>query len=251
MLSDVGRVAVAACVVASVAVAARDARPCVLLLPSHALPAPGPAPVNAHVWLHHPPVQRVDNPTRVPYDADFVLRRVAPDTADVAIATREWCPLVLVELVPLAPLAPNARFEVWAAPRGGAAAPNAPPARLLASFATGASEDRTPPERPKLLEGLHDTDEGAIASCGVGDTITLRGDPGREMLGVWASDARGAVAWSSPPVAILFGRELSRFESCKADFGAWARSKPHLGARAIDVAGNLSEPVEIDVVSAR
>ena len=237
--------------VAVVAVA-HEARPCVIIIPTMVLPASGAvAPVNTHVWIFEPPLRRTANWARPPapaYDADFVLRSVAPTRPEIPVATRE-CEYKLVELAPTAPLPANARFEVWVVPRTTTAAP-----MLLASFTTGTETDTTPPPRP-AFDSAHLAVPRIQTSCNDTHEITLWGGtsastrPPDILYGVWAADATGAIAWDAAPVGVLNGLYLDSHRTCMPRYDLWAAATPHIGVRAIDLAGNLSAPVELDVVA--
>ena len=226
---------------------ARDARPCVELTPTEVLPASTPAPVTTHVWIHHPPLRRTANwarPPAAPFDVDFVLRSVAPTVMDIPVATRE-CPYTFVELAPLALLPKNARFEVWAAPKSGAAPP-----LLLASFTTGTEEDVTPPPPPAFTLAWLAVPT-IRTSCADTSAITFSSrvaTPAPDTLyGVWGAGPTGEIAWDGAPIAILHGAVLNTHETCMPGYAAWAASSPRIGMRAIDLSGNLSAPIELRV----
>jgi hypothetical protein len=227
---------------------ARDARPCVELVPMRVLPASASAPINTHVWVHAPPMQLHGNQMRLgatPFDAEIVLREVAPSVRNHAVTVRE-CPYKFLDVAPLAPLPMNARFEVWMAP--ASPEPTAPPPTLLASFATGDARDDAPPSRPAVTSAYF-TKESIRTSCGTTFPVTLVGarPPPDTLYAVWAAPASGPIAWDAPPIAVLGGMVLDTHATCMANYPAWAQSSPRLGVRAIDLAGNASEPVEISV----
>jgi hypothetical protein len=243
----------------AIASRAHDARACSIVIGSETLPALAPAPLNAHVWIRHPPWRRSGNPSArrgaAPFDVDFVLRAVTPTAADVPVAVREWAPGVLVELVPWAPLPASHRFEVWAVPRG------VERPRLVAFFQTGTGVDTTPPGRPSFdsVTRTKPPAHGIQIDCGPAAEIVLSGagapDSGDLLYAVWAA-AGGRIAWDAPPIAVAGpaapGQSV-RFDVYDAlrpvgDFVAWARSpSARIGVRALDVAGNLGPPVELDL----
>jgi hypothetical protein len=169
------------------------------------VPAYAPAPVNAHVWIRRAPFTRASG--------ELSLRAVAPKASEIAIATREWCPHVLVELVPQSPLPPSSRFEVWFVPR----APQEKPL-LVASFGTGTTTDTTPPPRP------------AFPGSDVPDTF----------FAAWSAK-EGRIDWEAPPLAVFAVPKLDPDETCHANLTG------RIGIRAMDLAGNLSEPIELTI----
>ncbi len=213
----------------------RDARPCSIVNPPQVLPASQPAPVNAHVWIRNPP--------RHTRDVYFVVRVVAPAISEIPIATREWCPLGLVELVPQSALPPSSRFEVWMVAR---AAPGKPV--LLASFGTGTATDTTPPPRPAFTKADHEVESG---QCGTFHGIALSGgsDQPETLYAMWSADAKGAIVWEAAPIAVFTGSRVDGFGTCTTDFSAWSASSPHVGIRAMDIAGNLGAPIELTVLN--
>lgn len=235
-----------------------DADACTIVLNTEVFPALTPAPLNTHVWIRHPPWHRTGNPMypRNPtFAVDFVLRAVAGAPTEIPVAVREWFPGNLVELVPEAPLPPNQVFEVWAVPL--------PPAvvrpRLLSFFRTAAATDTTPPTRPAFYGATLERPGAVAADCGPYAAIGLVGEGSRDggdlLYAVWAADDSGHIAWEAPPIAVAPPAPGSRvrfdvYDALKlaSEVTAWARSpKLHVGVRAMDVAGNLSAPLELDV----
>lgn len=235
----------------ALASAVRDARPCSIVIAPQVFPASHPAPVNAHVWIRHPPLKRTGNvlfrkgPTTT-YDADFVLRAVSPVAAEIPIATREWCPSIFVELVPQSALPPSSRFEVWIVPR----VPEVKPV-LIASFGTGTAPDTTPPPRPTFTGAMHEVEGGGLAGCGTIDVIALTGgtDSPELLYAMWSADANGLIAWDAPPVGLFTEPRFDGYGTCRADYASWSAKAPRIGIRAMDVAGNLGAPIELTVAN--
>jgi hypothetical protein len=138
---------------------------------------------------------------------------------------------------------------VWVVPRTTTVAPT-----LLASFTTGTDTDVTPPARPPF-DSAHLAVPKVQTSCNDSHEITLWGGaaartrPPETLYGVWAADRTGAIAWDAAPVGILNGMFLDSYRTCMPRYDLWASGAPHIGVRALDLAGNLSAPVELDVVA--
>jgi hypothetical protein len=245
---------VVCCAVASLVPS--DAHACSVVLSPQVLPALAPAPLNTHVWMRHPTWHHSGNRSFKPgggnFDVDFVVRSVMPTAADIPITVREWSPDYLIELVPQSLLAANHRFEVWGIPRSASESP-----RLLASFQTGTTSRATSPPKPAFAASTRPKPTGLLAGdCGSYEQIILGGTPdeGEVLYAVWAA-TNGHIDWKGPPIAIAgpptpgHPVRFDVYDSLRpfAEFIAWAQSSPHIGVRAMDVAGNLSEPVELDV----
>jgi hypothetical protein len=208
----------------------RDADACSLAVPVHVLPALGGAPIDTHVWIRHPPWKKSD--------ADYVLR----GAAEIPAQTREWCPNVLVELVPDARLAPTTRFEVWVVPHG-----NHGPA-LLSSFATGTDVAKLPPA--STLTGVTHKSEGTGMTCPITQALVFKGPTEPDALyALWPT---ATPASSAPPFAVMGADlHLDDFNVCQAnvprDWTSWSASSPHVTVRAMNMAGAYGPPIVLDV----
>lgn len=246
--------------VASVVLGApADARACSIVLETRTLPALAPAPLDAHVWIRHSEWRRSGNRAAKrgspEFDVDFVVRAAAPTAADIPVVTREWSPGQLVELVPQKPLPANHTFEVWAIPRPAVESP-----RLVTFFRTGDAIASTAPARPSFTSATRTKPAPGVVviDCGPDAEIVLGGlaapSQGELLYAVWPSTG-GRIAWDSPPIAVTGSPapghpvRFDVYDSLRPgpEFVAWAASSPHIGVRAMDVAGNLSDPVELDV----
>jgi hypothetical protein len=150
-----------------------------------------------------------------------------------------------LELAPQSPLPPSSRFEVWIAPR----IPEAK-AILLASFGTGTAGDTTPPPRPTFTKATHEV-EGGLLDCPTSHVIVLDGgtDSPETLYAMWSADAKGAIVWDALPVGVFTEPRLDSYGTCKTDYAAWSAGSPRIGIRAMDLAGNLGDPIELAVTN--
>lgn len=183
------------------AVLVRDAGACSCAGPRTRLLAPTAAddvPLNARV--------RLWGPAAAASSARYALR-VHGQTAEVAVTTRTmpYGDVSILELVPNAPLAPGAQYEVATIDDTAH-----PPVTVYGTFTTGADMDTTAPhvDEPGTVSVKHGTHFG---TCGTpGPWIAIEGmrasDPGRAKaqlaIAFWVADANGKIDDTKPPTAI-------------------------------------------------
>jgi hypothetical protein len=207
-----------------------DVEACTIIIPATSLPRFAPAPPNAHVWI-----RGLQLPLYA--GASFVL--VATDGTPAPVDVRSWPTSMVWELAPQARLRANARYELWGVPRSKQPTPPV----LLGTFKTGADDDVTAPSAPKLVRAAEITPLGSCPTF-----IELTGTPGSDTSGetlhaVWLSDDRGVLHYADPP------NEIFAWTERRAEVNKWFMHKGtrRIGVRAVDVAGNVSAPAEIDL----
>ena len=229
-----GAASVIALGIASLALASHDADACSIIVPMVVLPRLVPAPTNTHVWLQGLALSMYAG-------GDFVLTDAAGPP--VPLTLHAWPESVVWELVPAHDLKPSTRYEVWGVPL----AKTKKPTTLLGTFRTGDAPDRVAPSAPivKLLE-----QRASAISCP--PFLYLEGTSGADASGevfhaMWLTDVRGGIDYAAPP-AFVFALTKATKDNPVAHAELVNHVKPRrAGVRAIDVAGNLSAPVEIDV----
>jgi len=229
----------AAIALAPLAFVAGDARACTIVLPHLVLPALVPAPINAHIWVEN----AFD-------DESFVVRPAVPrGTQDAAVATdaRLWNGWAkMIELVPRAQLDPSRRYEVWS--RGSRWEGNGKAPYLVGTFVTSDAVDSTPPARPVVAPTARATVKWS-SECGVGEVKAPIATPadqgsGELLYAIWHSDADGHIHYDRAPDRVVTAGPTGKPAFAYTQGSAFQNVKK-LGLRAMDLAGNLSEPVEI------
>lgn len=220
--------------IASIALSSHDASACSIIVPMVVLPRLQPAPTNTHVWLQGLELSMYGG-------GSFVLTDAAGPP--VPLTLHAWPESMVWELVPAHDLKPSTRYEVWGVPR----ATTKKPTTLLGTFRTGTDADHVAPSPPvvKQLE-----QRPSAMSCP--PFLFLEGTSGADPSGevfhaMWLTTVRGGIDYSAPPAFVF-----SLTKATKDTPVPYAELVNHVkprraGVRAIDVAGNLSAPVEIDV----
>ena len=225
--------------------ATHAARACFRLAPELALPNSAAAPRNAHVWVRGAMPE---------LNAGATFALVAPGSAEPPplLDMRQWVYGELFELVPRAPLAAGARYDLWARPHKAPWAPNgaaAPSPVLLGTFRTGTGTDTTPPAAPAVRNAIL---RPQAASCRAALLLQVAPDvtPGGGVLyAVWIGDRTGHIAYETPPTELASIEQVS-FDRSESTLELLAAPKTgsRVGVRALDEAGNLSDPVERTVI---
>jgi hypothetical protein len=220
-------------------------RACEVLAPDFVLPASPAAPLNVHLWFMGLPLELSSGAS-----LSLVSSPGAPPAP--AVDMRVWEGSMLLEIVPRAPLAARTRYELWASPHRApweASTRPAHPPVLLGTFRTGGDVDVTPPSAPVLARVVR---RPAFTSCSASlgiEIATPAADPqgGAVLYAVWFAGADGHVAYDAPPDAIAPYAAETR--SLELQDPAHALVGLHVGVRAFDLAGHLSPPAELTVVS--
>lgn len=213
------------------------------------------APLNTRV--------RVEMPSVYTTGARLVLRAVGSD-ADVPTASRTMTPggLVISELVPQKPLAPETRYMVAFVDPA-----RHPATTVLGTFKTGAAADNAAPQLDPLgATSAHVNPNATGGSCQVpGPWVTIEtvraDDPGRKdaqlVFGVWLGDANGRIDATKPPTNLLRsydgGLHVGRSSLCDPRSFPFPSSRfAWLGVAALDEAGNASaiRKVKVDLQQA-
>lgn len=220
--------------IASLALASHEADACVIIVPMVVLPRLQPAPTNTHVWMQGLEASMYAG-------GDFVLTEAAGPA--VPLSLRQWPESMVWELVPAHELKPRARYEVWGVP----VPKTKKPTTLLGTFRTGDAPDHVAPSPPvvKRLE-----QRPSAVSCP--PFLFLEGSAGTDASGevfhaMWVTTVRGGIDYAAPP-AFVFSLTKATKDRPVPSAELVNRVTPRrAGVRAIDVAGNLSAPVEVDV----
>jgi len=230
------------------------------------------APLNTHVWVYLDEWDAkycTENPRRCEDTVRFELRtapsgREAPRLVATTVHRHETEVGFVLEIVPLVPLAPKSRYEVWSVEQG-----NRRPDVLHGTVKTGSKRDdasptwpgqkrverQPPPKRAKRIV----TWEGWSGLSLFADDA--QDSEGRVLYAVWLPAADGRIDFSHPAAGYTpaiektwrTGRRLGILGSpggCEpSNFKVPAKGqKPlRLGLAAVDLAGNRSQPVEVDV----
>ena len=214
-------------------------RACIIIPPEVVLPASRAAPRNTHIWY---------GGTGLPYGATFALVAEPGSPPAPALDVRMWALSMLLEIVPRAPLAANARYDLWASPHQGKWEKRPGKPVLLGTFRTGDDVDTAPPSRPVVRRAVG---HPVAMSCDAWLQIELepaadRG-PAADLYAVWFADADGRIAYETPPEEVA--SVTVETQSLDVQIPSRAKVGLRVGVRALDVAGNLSAPVETTVVA--
>jgi hypothetical protein len=239
-----------------------------------------PAPLNAHVRVRLPKDWRtvgicnVDDggAERCPVGTfDLALVRapgagIARDEVRVSRRDSLANEVATAELVPLAPLERRARYEVVhvdRTPNGGS------PPRVLGTFVTGDAKDDTPPTWSGVTRAVFSGKAGAtgttivlLPECMSTSVLFYAAEPTDDAtpaaqlrFAVWMDDGRGAIDYTAPPRIYERGRKTPRgfvvehggSEVEDAFRPPPGRLRARFGVRAVDWAGNMSAPSEVNV----
>ncbi len=213
---------------------------CVMIMPAMVSPS-GLAPTNTHVWIQG---------SQLPLGggATYVLIASSAPNVPIPIELRAWERSSLAELVPLAPLAPHTRHEIWGTARRSSAS-GRPVTLPLGTFTTTGEADTVPPGAPTLREARLNV---PLDSCW--PWIGVMGEPLPAEEAVYyalhVGDASGKIVYDAPPAEIARW-PLQRSVHLKPVLELTAPGKNtsfigrRVGLRAIDLAGNLGPPVEL------
>jgi hypothetical protein len=226
-------------------VATHASRACSVVAPEVMLPGTSPAPRNAHVWF-----MGISN--EMSGGATFALV-ASPGTPGTPLApaldVRVWERSELLELVPRTALEAGTRYDLWAVPHKPFWAPKSqrtPPALLLGTFRTGDDVDTAAPSAPALKRAVR---KPSFASCDAWlevEVATPAADAGggAVLYALWFAGA-GPIAYDAPPeLVVVYTAET---QSLDVEDPARAKVGLRVGVRAVDLAGNLSAPVEATV----
>lgn len=258
------RKAIAAAALVAIAVLARDAGACSCMPPEASLMSPDrteDASTNTKIRIEVPSPAFYGSTT-----AQVIVR--AHGGANVEAKSRKISAryLDVHELTPVAPLAPNTRYEVATVDPQ-----RHPPTHVIGTFKTGATAtaDTTPPRIDRMGAVVAEKTGRYMNSCSVaGPWIVARdivsSDPGRTdpkiVYAVWLGDNAGNVDTSKPPTRILpldrDGNNLTigQAGSCHFyDFPIPSTPFVWLGIAALDEAGNQSavKKVRVDLAGAK
>ncbi len=211
---------------------------CTIIVPTVVLPSMTPAPRNAHVWV-------LGLPLPLYAGASFVLVPTADPSHPVPLALRSWETSMAWELVPRDRLAPVSRYELWGIPRQKGKKP-----LIIGLFQTTSDDDATPPSPPTLSQARY-----VLSMVACPPTIQIEGKPGADASGdvlhaIWLSGPGGSISYRTAPTDIAHWPHPSALEPHPSLFLTRTLDGPgafRIGIRAVDVAGNLSDPVEISV----
>ncbi len=216
---------------------------------------PGPrdgAPLNTRILLEVPPIEDIQSKHVTPEDIQVTVRgpkgAIAIDVARWGDADLRW-----IQLTPKAALSAATRYSVHVSVAGKDS--------LLGQIVTGDAADRTPPTFAGVTKAEVVTDKPNPGRCTTGQayvalTVGAAADdatPPQDLrYQVWLADDRGAVDYAKPPTATVAARGgellLGHPSICSAaSFVLPDRPSFKLGVKAIDLAGNASEPSLVDV----
>jgi hypothetical protein len=181
--------------------------------------------------------------------ATFALVGAPGSPPAPALDVRVWERSEMVELVPRMSLEAGTRYDLWAQPHPPSWAPKtrrAPPPLLLGTFRTGGDVDTTPPSAPLVRRAVR---KPAFASCEAWLEIELAkpaadAGGGAVLYALWFA-AAGPIAYDAPPAELAV--YVADEQSIDVEDPARAKVGLRVGVRAVDVAGNLSAPVEATV----
>lgn len=238
MISRVRVLGSLALIAAALAFAHHDARACVIIAPSVVAPSLTPAPRNAHVWIQSLPLPLFGGAT-------FTLVKSATGSTPTAIELRSWETSSVWELVPRSDLDALTRYEVWGAPRDKRAPV------LVSVFRTGAGVDLTAPRAPRLEHAF-----ARPSAMGCPPYVELAGAAGADDSGdvfhaAWLAEGSARLAYDGPPATVFAWPKPTPTEprpSADVLHGFRAPSATRIGVRTVDVAGNLSAPIELEIV---
>ena len=252
------RVLAVVCII-GLGVFARDAGACSCMPPEPTLLSPQRAtdvPINAKV--------RLEMPSYGVPNAQIVLRVHGGANVDTKSRKTGGQRVEVVELTPLAPLAPDTRYELVTID-----AQRHPPNHVLGTFKTAANAvtDATAPRIDKMGSVFAERTGQLRTSCSVpGPWIVVNdlwaSDPGRPgaqlVYGIWLGDNAGNMDTSKMPTRILrpSGTSLviGQASSCHfQDFPIPSTPFTWIGIAAIDEAGNQSavKKVRVDLAGAK
>jgi hypothetical protein len=196
------------------------------------------APRNAHLWY---------GGIGLPFGATFALVAAPGSPPAPALDVRIWAESMLLEIVPRAPLAANARYDLWASPHRARWEKHAGKPLLLGTFRTGDNLETAPPPRPVVRRAVAHPATDCDAWLRIELELPADHSPDASLHAVWFADAGGRIAYESPPAAIV----SVTVETQSLDIQIPSRAKVGLraGVRALDVAGTLSAPAETTVVA--
>jgi hypothetical protein len=242
-------------------------RPKARIYPDLTLP---PAPTNAHVWVELPrgwQAQGLCGSSSAPCVAgqfEIALEsapiRGRPSRGIAAIERQSVSGTVAtVELVPQPRLEADSRYEVWLRDRSGKNAP-----RIIGVLRTS---NRTDEEKPSW-GGLIKSAPSSKLPGGCGSPLVVLpverpiDNTGVVRHAVWVSDEDGRIDYAMPPLIYTEMLDITAHEgapskrnillgSTEPDVSDFERPRYkngfRLGVRAVDWAGNMSEPSEIQL----
>jgi hypothetical protein len=192
------------------------------------------APRNTHVWISLPlSLADVQATLKGPGAGPVDLRRYGAGEERI------------IEMVPRAPLAGHARYEVLLG------------SEVVGQFLTGDTMDQTPPTWDGLQSGQ--VAPGSDAGCGSGEMIVVLGLGKRDDDATPAAYLRYAVWIGAPGKELDYGQPPRTVISAARDhlaLGRESRCNPSnfdlqgtfsVGVRVLDLAGNAGEPSEADI----
>ena len=220
---------------------------CIVLPAAGVLPGAGAlAPRNTRVWA-------VGLSQALPTGATLALVPSRDRAHPIPLSARLWETSAVDELWPASRLDADERYELWATPR-----PQVPPSPrqrarppvLVGTFRTGSADDLTPPSPPKLTRA-----QRVIPLVDCAAFIAVDGAAGADASGevlhaVWLAEAAGELRYGQPPARLERWPAATPLERApRLELHGLPAAVRRIGVRAVDVAGNLSDPVEIELAS--